>query len=452
MPEPATKRVVVKFKPQVSLPYRDAEALLRFEEQTGHKWGELTDRFPGVRFQTYFRTVPEEKLKVLNKTKPIHGKVPFAFNSYFAVVCPSTVDSAAVAKHLRGWSTVLTAYAEGRPSRPAVDPTDDVRYSEQQYLHAAKLGIDAEFAWNHADGAGIQFVDLECGWKLDHEDLADAGITKIWGDESTDVDDINHGTNALGVVVGVDNKVGGIGIAPQAATRVVSYRLDTDDHMHVAEAIVAATTDATPVDVLLIEVELRWNLPAGAVTLPVEVDPAVFEVILNATSRGVTVVEPAANAGYDLDSVVLDGEAIFDRTVRDSGAILVGAATADTTHSRLELSNYGSRVDCFAWGEGIVAPAYFGDGNVNKYTTNFTGTSGAAAIVAGAAILLQSWAKQVGTPFTTSELRGRLSDRTDGVNTPSEFADTDLIGVMPNLKHLIPVELKSESEARRQYK
>ena len=47
-----------------------------------------------------------------------------------------------------------------------------------------------------------------------------------------------------------------------------------------------------------------------------------FDAIKNATARGIIVVEAAGNGGMDLDSSIYGGK--FDRSVRDSGAILVG--------------------------------------------------------------------------------------------------------------------------------
>lgn len=56
---------------------------------------------------------------------------------------------------------------------PAVNPNDDPRSTNQGYLNAAPQGINARYAWGFTggDGAGSNIVDVEQGWKLDHEDL-----------------------------------------------------------------------------------------------------------------------------------------------------------------------------------------------------------------------------------------------------------------------------------------
>ena len=72
-------------------------------------------------------------------------------------------------------------------------------------------------------------------------------------------------------------------------------------------------------------------------------------------------------------------------------------------HSKMSFSTYGSRVDLQAWGTGVVTTGYgdlaeYGGDKNQRYTDTFDGTSSAAACVAGAVVLLQSYAKnQLGT-------------------------------------------------------
>ncbi len=145
--------------------------------------------------------------------------------------------------------------------------------------------------------------------------------------------------------------------------------------------------------------------------VPAEVDPLVFDLIKAATSMGITVVEPAGNnckkpdtphkGGSNLDAFTNSaGKFVLNRATpdfKDCGAIMVASATSAVPHQRMWFANYGSRVDCYAWGENIATCGGFGFttiGNTpqNSYMLNFGGASGATAIVAGAAVLLQSWA------------------------------------------------------------
>jgi hypothetical protein len=91
-------------------------------------------------------------------------------------------------------------------------------------------------------------------------------------------------------------------------------------------------------------------------------------------------------------------------------------------------------VDCHAFGENVVTA---GDGSLagttpnNRYTNTFGGTSAAAAIVAGAVVVIQGMHRGVrGVPLTATEMRQVL--RTSG--TPQGFGVPGLVGRMPDLK------------------
>ena len=69
-------------------------------------------------------------------------------------------------------------------------------------------------------------VDVERGWKLDHEDLVAKNITLLAGMNVRDRFDFNypHGTAVLGEILMVDNAKGGVGIAPAASGGVVGIQ------------------------------------------------------------------------------------------------------------------------------------------------------------------------------------------------------------------------------------
>ena len=67
--------------------------------------------------------------------------------------------------------------------------------------------------------------------------------------------------------------------------------------------------------------------------------------------------------------------------------------------------------------------------------TDFAGTSGASAIVAGAAVLLQSWAAKHRGMLNAARLREVMSD--PYINTHSSAPANDRIGVMPDLRGII---------------
>jgi hypothetical protein len=341
-------------------------------------------------------------------------------------------------------------YLEKSGTDPMVSANDEFA-AEQGYLDASPAGIDARAAWQRgADGAGLHFIDLERAWILTHEDLPTPTLIRNC---NFDFDSFrNHGTSVLGIVAGVDDARGIVGIAPNlASVRVVSrFRANSCEnghtdakcqpggggvHEHTADAICAATWATPPPDVLLIEHEQFGHLPT-------ETDSGVFDAIRLAVLKGITVIEPAGNGSINLDKANAMPNI-------DSGAILVGAAkrnpvnlNGESVHERWKLhqegSNFGSRINCYAWGEGIVS-AGWGDrrptGAVdNRYTGQFGGTSGASAIIAGAALLVQQLHRRANHPLPSPEdLRNILSKRTTG--TPAPMAEP--IGVMPDLRRII---------------
>ena len=387
-------RVAVKFAAGTGMDELDPgdEATVA-ARRLGGEWARVLDRFEGVRLRPYLEdmVVPAWQERSLRGEPgtPLPGD---ELRPYFVVELPPGEQAEALAAELRELPGVETAYVETGPMPPPVNPADDPRSTSQGYLDAAPNGIDARWAWSLVDGLGIGFVDLERGWTLNHEDLSGAGITLISG---INQDYQGHGTAVLGELVAVDNTRGGIGIAPRARARVVS-QWRTSTSYSTAAAIASAVAVMSRGDVLLLEAQTTVGTQ---VKIPVETEQAAYDAIVAAVAAGIVIVEAAGNGGLDLDTVTDPaGKRVFDPSSKDyrhSGAILVGAASSTAPHSRLSFSNYGSRVDCFGWGESIDTTGDGWTGNTTTaYTSGFGGTSGASPIVAGAAVLLQAWARR----------------------------------------------------------
>jgi len=434
LPADYKRRVVVKFRPDVRLPYT-TEAQAQFANTASSEWTELSEARPGISLVPYFSTLPEHTLRSLSQSRTSQdAAVPPNFTQYFAIECPAGVDPEPVARSVASWPNVETAYVEAGPVPPPVNPGDDPRNTDQHYQDAAPSGIDVRWAWAQADGTGVGFVDMEQGWTLNHEDLVAAGISIISGINN---DYTGHGTAVLGEVVMVDNTIGGVGIAPFASARVVSQWRNASTY-NTAEAILSAAAVMQSGDVLLLEAQTKTSPTSDY--LPVEVEQVTFDAIQYATSNGIIVVEAGGNGSNDLDTYQdSNGKFVLNRNsndFRDSGAIMVGAAKSSTPHSRSSFSNYGSRIDCYGWGDSIDTTGDGWTGNAtNTYTTSFGGTSGASPIVAGSALIVQSWLIKRGQRYSPSQMRSVLSK--PNLNTPSADPSTDRIGVMPNLQQII---------------
>lgn len=302
----------------------------------------------------------------------------------------------------------IDPFRAGDDACPITTPSFE---SYQGYLGPAPHGIDAPAAWRRGiRGQGVWFADVEGGWNADHEDLPGDRIHHVVGKPVIDRSWRAHGTAVLGEVVGKPNALGVVGIAPEV-DRVVTASIGG---IATARALDTAARALRPGDVLLIE--LHAIGPRGNF-IPMEFWDDNFDAIRAATTRGVVVIEAAGNGGEDLDHRAYQRK--FDRGVRDSGAILVGAGGPPrpgfADRERLDFSNYGARVDVQGWGRKVATLDY---GDLQRcdapghrhYTGEFSGTSSASPIVAGAAILVESTARAGGRILTPAAVRTLLAN------------------------------------------
>ena len=389
------RRVIVKFNDKaIQLPYEDA-AEKYFEGEWSERWQKLTETFPGIHLNRLYISVAPSQIQELTQRAIILDPTyePVNFLSFFAIDVPKDVDPFALAEALHGWEIVEHAYVESIPAPlPAQPAGTNPDLNLRHYLKPPQVGvagalhiggIDAHYAWDQEKsgagigaGLGVTFIDIEKGWNLNHQDLSGAGITLING---VSRDEKQHGTNVLGILVAQDNDFGGVGIAYRATGKVISgwkNLIDSLPNWH--DAIMAANNTLTFGDVLLLEVQIQ---PAS-VLLPAELDSALFAVIRLATALGIVVVEAAGNGSTLLDNQPDDkGMQILNPAVpafRDSGAILVGAADplGNQAH-RQATSNFGARVNCFAWGSNVVTTDTNATGTDNSLMdrSDFSATS-----------------------------------------------------------------------------
>lgn len=335
---------------------------------------------------------------------------------------------AEIEEALRGLPDVELVYRENSLSEP-VYPDDDRYSSRQGYL--GEEGVNATPVWrlSNGNGKGMHFIDLEQGWIEGHEDLPAMKIIYNDNRHGTYGYRGDHGTAVVGIVAAQDNGQGVIGITPKLeSVSLVSWWHDKNGDDNVANVITAAMNASPRPHVLLIEAQTKSQQH------PVELERAAFDAIRNAVNLGIIVVEAAGNGDRNLDALFSFG---------DSGAIMVGAGTAKPPHNRSIWpgrggSNYGSRVNCYAWGDGVTSTGYndLQQYGTTGYTSSFSGTSAAAAIIAGCALLLQGLhVAFTGNRLSPEQMRSLLSNRATG--TAQGGGVTEHIGVMPNLARIV---------------
>lgn len=318
---------------------------------------------------------------------------------WYRVVVPTEASQEAL-EVLR--ASPLVDYAAKAPE--ALPPPSTPDFSPlQSHLNPGPEGVGAgtSLADPRTRGAGITIVDLEYYWTRDHEDLQLPDSTDIGTPAYVQYPDFNdeHGTAVFGILGAKENGFGVTGIVPDATLKGISPVTSSGGY-NPAGALTYLTSKLQAGDVVLIEQQADGPGPGTTDFVPLEWNQASFDAIKQLTNLGVVVVETGANGGYDLDSPQMLGR--FDRNVRDSGAILVGAGDS-TSRSPLWYSSHGSRVDLQGHGNFIVTTGGSGDlqgsgvGQRNlRYTSNFGGTSGAGPIVAGAVAAVLSYLKAKG--------------------------------------------------------
>lgn len=402
-----------------------------------------------------------EEQTAVTAFRPLHS-----LNAYWRLDLrpyPDLVDD--VVDQLGRLAEVDLVYRELTALDPSCDcggSSGEAFVEDQGYLADAPLGIGALWALQHvAAGDKVGICDLEQGW-YDHEDLSHLTSGLIFGANRADVAVVNghHGTAVLGQLAAVSD-ANAMGVRGAAAVfgqffLTSHYRLhkavpDPDDPFqgtngHVAAALVNALVG-------FVRLPTSWPLVAGDVLLlevqrgrlPTEIDAADLDAIRLASGLGVVVVEAAGNAGVDLDAYVDPETGVSlrrgDPRSRDSGAILVGASRAALPHDRAPFSNYGSRLDCFGWGEAVTTCG-FGDlasGTqfpTTAYTNTFSGTSSASPIIAAAAALVQSLHRAAShCRLDGQAMRTILSEPATGTRQGPDVAG--FIGVMPDLAAIV---------------
>ena len=318
---------------------------------------------------------------------------------------------------------------------------------EQSFRKAGPRGVGAEdvVGANGANGAGVYLADIEAGWELDgvrlvHPDLPSR--TMRYGGELNAPMFAYHGIRVVGILSALHQPlpVDAMGLVPNAIPLLLLGNLRA-----LADGGAIQTTDTQlgtalfylrPGDVVLVEAQTR--APVDGRLLPAEAEGPVFAAIRACVRRGITVVAAAGNGGSPLSRA------------EDSGSILVAGGRwqpATQSWTRPEWTNYGRRIDCFAEGEHVTttginmeAPPYSPDRY--KLTTGFSGTSSAAAIIAGVAVSVQGMVRATfpgARGLQPEALRKLLSDPTLGTEANDNSIAGPQIGVMPDLAKLAKI-------------
>lgn len=374
------------------------------------------------------------------------GQPVYNLNNIFRLRLPKGADVWDVSARLEALPGVMLARPVPKPVPPPFPPGD---YRAQQgYLRwagAVPSGIDADYAWTLAGGAGlgVTVCDLEYAWNYNHGDIPKALFSQInvnvadpgWGPE--------HGTAVIGQLVADQNGLGTDGICHQANLKTCGTFYGLSPSWNVPGAMAVAIANLAPGDVILLENQWEYTTGTGNF-IPIEwwlnYSPSpqsfngVYAAIVNAVALGIHVVEAGGNGAVNTDALSWYG---------NSGAIIVGAGGAypggtyvEGDLQKLSFSSYGGRFDLQGWGENVVTTGYGDlyntDGPNYYYTAVFAGTSSASPIVAGAVACCSGYLKVKfpGMIILPTYLRAVLI----ATGTPQIKPPLGNIGPRPNLR------------------
>jgi hypothetical protein len=414
--------------------------------------------------------------------------------SIFYKVTGSSKSLAQLASALRELQLVQSAYIKPGAELPFIDtgeqvingppslnPTPDLTRFQEFLNPASAGGLDARYAWTKTGGTGkdVNIIDIEGAWRFSHEDLVENPSGCVGGVQVSKFKWRKHGTAVLGILGGDHNKFGIAGMCPDACVRTISIfgnsNGDPSPDWGIPEAIRVAADMLRPGDIILLElhqpgpvVNFQENETNNFGYIPVEWWPCNMAAILYAAARKVIVVEAGGNGEQNLDAEIYCKNPLpphgpfpdwwrnpFKRDPIDTGAILVGAGLPPKdTHgldlgpdrSRWHLSNFGKHVDTQAWGVAVGTCGGnndIGDHNAGEdrhYTSGFSGTSSASALVAGVLGCLQGVLRAKGSFLEPGMARSLLQDNMLGgpqQSGPLGPVDLQHIGPRPDLRRLI---------------
>ncbi len=315
--------------------------------------------------------------------------------------------------------------------------TNDTFLNKQWYLDS----IHAREGWNITTGSrNVVVAVIDSGVDIDHPDIKDnlwVNKGEIAGNQKDDdrdgyVDDIHgwnfvknspdvrpirsssgldeawiHGTVVASLIAASgNNNIGISGVAWRAQIMPLVV-LGPDGYGNDAEIVDA----------------IHYAVVHGADIINLSLvgysfDPKLKDAIHEATSLGVLVVSAAGNSGQRLNGENLDkvpGYPACDKGASGRGALTVTALTKRGT--KADLANYGTCVDVSAPGEDLFAARpNTNPGNpvhtVAGYTGGLSGTSVAAPLVSGLAVLL----KAEHPSWRGPEIAQRIIDTSDSVD------------------------------------
>ena len=429
-----TKRLYVSF--DVSLDLRNAEKRLAILADSDPHFTEVYDRQPFTLKQAV--RIPEARLAEIEqhvlKTRGDATSVRRLRNLFEIEISAATDDNLQqLSQELKALKIVrYTSLMAAKPVQPPTDiPPATPDYLDFQNYIGSDPGVNMGYAWDLGYyGQNIAVRDVEYGVNVDHEEFNEQNVFIQPGmtvHEDVTEDFSEHGTAAIGVLYNHNGTYGSTGMVFDAAEVILFPEYTAENDYNRVNAVSQAFANSYPGDVIMYEMQ-AWGITDYA---PAEYDEPVWDLTRAAVDYGIVIVAAAGNGDQDLDSPPY--EPYMNRG--NSGAIIVGAGTPNTSHNRVSFSTFGSRVDVQGWGYDVFSTGY-GDayelgGDFNQRYTWFSGTSSATPVVTSCVVNLQAYYYDLtGNYLLGEEIRDilQLTGIPQGTNISGN------IGPLPNME------------------
>ncbi|NMH29403.1 S8 family peptidase [Flavobacterium silvaticum] len=356
----------------------------------------------------------------------------------------------ALAEKLERLSAVR--YCELVSKQPIVPPADIAPatpdFRPLQTYYEADPGVNMQYAHDMGlTGTGIRIRDVEYGMNKQHEEFVDVAAVQLGPDMTISSDAtpayVDHGTAVTGIMCADNGTYGITGLSYNAAEFLMFPEWQETGYNRVF-AISQSIENSVAGDVIIFEMQTGGQTSTAYV--PEEFNQVSWDLVKAATDSGITIVAAAGNGNQNLDATFYQN--YMNRG--DSGAIIVGGGTPNTSHNKISYSTYGSRVDVQGWASNVYATGY-GDaaeigGDYNQQYTIFSGTSSATPVVSGCVVALQQYYfEQTGSYMLPQDIRTLLKD------TGIAQGSGGNVGPLPNMEAAITalqeqLGLKSEHE------
>lgn len=391
---------------------------------------------PAINFSdNHWRYLRDQSKKNVRNSKSI-DQLTTIFRLNFQA---NNTDLMEIAKKIEINNTVnyVSLVAKTPITPPVIDipPISNNLQNLQIYLNP-NPGLNVQALWSqNITGNGIRIRNVEYGFNKNHEEFHQTNVflapgTTINIDATTDFTE--HGTGTFGIIYGHSGNYGVTGISHGAAECILYPEWQQTGYNRIL-AVNLAIQASVAGDVIVYEMQ-TGGVGASTNYVPAEFNQVIWDLTKAATDAGIIVVAAAGNGNQNLDHP--DYSIYMNRG--NSGAIIVGAGTADILHNRIWYSTFGNRVDVQGWGANVQTSGFnsinqthqFG-GDFNQSYRTFSGTSSATAMIAPAVALLLQLHKNLNNNqlLTGPQMRNLLQQ----TGIPQGTGSAGNIGPFPNL-------------------